>query len=80
MRSFSADLLGAVLLYAAIRGSAAFTVPDEGFALDIDGTSVSCGTHHICVLDQRQGVDIGGRAECWGFKQNDKTIAPQNVR
>jgi hypothetical protein len=40
--------------------------PPSNFHLDVDGMSVSISNSHICVLERVHGVDIGGRAVCFG--------------
>ncbi|CAM9449563.1 unnamed protein product [Heterosigma akashiwo] len=39
----------------------------EGFASEVDGISVSCGSHHTCALEYRPGIEFGGVIKCWGM-------------
>jgi hypothetical protein len=34
------------------------------FALDIAGSSIIAAAHHICAIEYKHGVDIGGKIYC----------------
>ena len=59
-----------LLLLLATRASS-FATPKSEFLLQVDGNSVDLSTSHICVLEQKQGTSIGGRARCWGEDFHD---------
>lgn len=48
------------------------------FLLDIDGSSVIAGSSHVCAIEYRQGIDVGGRVVC--FEDHDDVGPPKDVR
>jgi hypothetical protein len=56
--------------------------PPSNFHLDVEGSSVSSSDHHICVLEKKVGVDVGGKAVCWGDEytmDGAKLVPPADV-
>ena len=49
------------------------------FFLDIPGISINALISHACALERLPGVDIGGKATCWGEHQYDNLLPIQNV-
>jgi len=49
------------------------------FFLDIPGISLNALISHACALERLPGVDIGGKATCWGEHQYDNLLPIQNV-
>jgi hypothetical protein len=50
-----------------------------GFFLDIDGISIGMSQSHLCSLESKPGVEMGGKAACWGLDLNDIEFVPKNV-
>jgi hypothetical protein len=54
--------------------------PPSDFFSDIDGISIATGHNHKCVLENKIGVDMGGKARCWGDDNRYGEIdAPEDV-
>jgi hypothetical protein len=47
-----------------------------GFHTDIDGISVSSGSHHVCALEQKPGNKLGGSLKCWGYDHHGQASPP----
>jgi hypothetical protein len=50
-----------------------------GFFLDIDGISIALSESHLCSLESKPGVEMGGTAACWGLDLNEINFVPRNV-
>jgi hypothetical protein len=76
----SLQALVAVALGALIYRGDAFATPNSDFLLGIDGTSITTGHGHTCVLEQKASDGVGGRAHCWGNDYYDDAMnAPKDV-
>jgi hypothetical protein len=62
-----------------LKGIAGFATPKSEFILEIDGNGITTSREHICVIEQKHGNAIGGRAKCWGFDVMGKLDAPTDV-
>ncbi len=51
-----------------------FATPKADFLLNIDGGSVASSLYSICAIEQKQGEEIGGRAKCWGYNDDDESV------
>lgn len=49
------------------------------FLLDIDGSSVIAGQNHICVLEYKRGIDIGGKVRCWDGEIDESKWPPNEL-
>jgi hypothetical protein len=49
----------------------------NGFYLDIDGISIAPNNGHICALEVKAGLEMGGQPKCWGMETDviDKSPA-----
>ncbi len=56
-----------------------FATPNSDYLLTIDENSVAVGHGHNCVLEQKLGVEFGGRPHCWGADDFGQTDAPSDV-
>lgn len=56
--------------------SRAIVIPEADFMLDIHGISVGVESGHICVLEEKLGEEIGGRASCFGFQDETGRLDP----
>ena len=74
-----------LVLFTAVIGTRilcahAFATPNSDFLLGIDGTSITTGHGHTCVLEQKASDGVGGRAHCWGNDYYDDAMdAPKDV-
>lgn len=50
------------------------------FFLDVDGNSVIAGQNHVCVLEYKHGIDIGGKVSCWDGEEDESVRPPDEVR
>lgn len=55
-----------VLFFNYLENCNGFADPKSDFLLDIDGNGVTTSREHTCILEQRFGTEVGGRAVCWG--------------
>lgn len=51
--------------------------PGKDFHLDVDGISISSGSHHVCALEYLPGVDMGGPVRCWGLNRHNQSMPPE---
>ena len=78
MSTFTISVI--LLLQCLYRNVESFATPSSDFLLGIDGSSVATGHQHICVLEQKTGEPIGGRAQCWGYDdKHGRSDAPKDV-
>lgn len=59
----------------------AFITPKSEFLLEIDGNGIALSRGYGCVIEQKYGVDIGGKVKCWGeiISNNDVVEPPEDV-
>lgn len=50
-----------------------------GFFQNIDGISLGITSSHLCSIESKPGVEMGGTAACWGFDVQDILFVPKNV-
>ena len=52
--------------------------PEEGWVhYDIDDMTVSTGSKHVCALEMVEGLEIGGKAVCWGSNAQGQAMPPE---
>lgn len=72
-------LISAIIL-AVPKVITSFATPSSDFLLGIDGSSISTGYGHVCVLEQKAGEGMGGRAQCWGHDHKEDALdSPKDV-
>lgn len=49
----------------------------QDFHVDVDGISVSAGGFHVCALEYRPGIELGGPARCWGYNHHGQAEPPE---
>ena len=69
-----------LLICNLLSDLSAFEAPGIDFILDIDGSSIAVGHEHLCAIEQKHGVEIGGKMHCWGYNSHDRLNIPKNVR
>ena len=73
-------VVGLLSLLSYFYSANSFATPNADFLLGIDGSSITTGHGHVCVLEQRSADGVGGRAQCWGGDHKEgATNAPKNV-
>lgn len=74
-------LYNCIFILSLLRLSYTVVVkPPSDFFSDIDGISIATGHNHKCALENKIGVDIGGKARCWGDDNRYGEIdAPDDV-
>ena len=71
-------LVGILLLLSLSLTTGVDILPADVF-LDTEGISIAPGFNHICVLERQPGIEIGGRAKCWGKNDHSKCNPPSDV-
>ena len=66
----------ALAVALAARLAAGFTQPEANFLLDINGISVGVEPDHVCVIEEKLGEEVGGKASCFGFEDESGRMDP----
>lgn len=75
----SAVQLSLFILMYRIALSNCFISPKSDFLLEIDGNGIALTRDSGCVIEQKYGVEIGGKLNCWGYNDEDETQPPEDV-